>query len=288
LSASPARTGFLLMAASSLLFSLMSAAVRMASEVPAHTLSFIRFAFGAAVVLTLVAAGRAHLRTGNPRFLFWRGLLGGLAVYLFYLAICKVGLAKGTVLSYTYPIFVPVFGALVLRERVRLNVGIGILVAFVGVYLIVSPGNMLQVTRYDAAGLLSGVFSASAIVCIKRLRETDSPFVIFLSQCVFGMLLVGVPAVQSGFDFPARLLPALAGVALFAVTAQLLMTYSYKLVPATSGSLMGYLTPVFNVALGVAAFNEKLGHTGVVGCVLVLAVSLYITLVGAQPPEPRS
>jgi len=66
------------------------------------------------------------------------------------------------------------------------------------------------------------------------------------------------------------------------------MTYSYRLVPAASGSLMGSLTPVFNVLIGVVAFGEKLGHTGVLGCVLVLAVSLYITVTGGQPPGTRS
>ena len=96
---SSTRTGFALMALSALFFSLMSASVRLADAVPAHTLAFVRFAFGAAVVLLLGVTGRARLRSRNKPFLIGRGLLGGMAVYLFYLAICKVGLAKGTVLA---------------------------------------------------------------------------------------------------------------------------------------------------------------------------------------------
>lgn len=275
---SSTRTGFLLMATASLLFAVMSALVRFASDLPVHTLAFFRFAFGAVVILGLAAVRVVRLRMVNRSFLFWRGVLGGMAVYLYYLAICKVGLAKGTVLSYTYPIFVPLFGAVVLRERVSLRVGLAVPVAFFGVYLIASPGNVLTFNRYDVAALMCGVLSASAVVCIKRLRETDSPQVIFLSQCVFGMTLVGWPAAKSGLGGPLALLPVLLGIGLFSVAAQLLMTYSYKLVPATSGSLLGYLTPLFNVLIGVVVFGEKLGVNGLAGCLLVLVVSVYVSL----------
>lgn len=270
------------MAVASLLFSLMATCVRYASDLPATALSFYRFGFGVVVVLGLALAGRARLRTRNWQFLFARGLLGGIAVYLYYVAICKVGLAKGTVLSYTFPVFVPLFGVVLLKERVPVNIAACIPIAFAGVYLIVSPERLTEVTRYDLAAILCALCSAAAVVCIKRLRETDAPYVIFLSQSAFGVAMVSYPALRAGLSVPISLLPALLGIGLFAVAAQLLMTYSYKLVPATSGSLMGYLTPVFNVLIGVLAFGEKLGAHGMIGCVIVLGVSLYITLAGRE------
>jgi len=285
---STTRSGLLLMAGSAALFSLMSTAVRLAAGVPSHTLAFYRFAFGALVVLTLAAGGVTRLRTGNLRFLLWRGGLGGVAVYLFYLAICKVGLAKGTLLANSYPIFVPVFGALVLKERLPLRVALAVAVALFGIYLLFQPIDFPTVTRYDVLALLGGITAAAAVVCIKKLRETDSPYIIFLSQSVFGVALVALPVAHTGFAVPARLIPVVLAVCVLSVAAQLLMTYSYRLVPAASGSLMGSLTPVFNVLIGVVAFGEKLGHTGVLGCVLVLAVSLYITVTDGQPPGTRS
>ena len=156
------------MAVASLFFALMSATVRFANDLPVHTLAFFRFAFGA-VVIALLAAGRViELRLVNRRFLFWRGLLGGMAVYLYYLAICRVGLAKGTVLSYTYPIFVPLFGAVVLRERVPLRVAAAIPAAFFGVY---GFGDRTQsgALEDEALGIAPGEAVSALMVEVYRL-----------------------------------------------------------------------------------------------------------------------
>jgi hypothetical protein len=39
------------------------------------------------------------------------------------------------------------------------------------------------------------------MVAIKKLRETDSPDMNYLAQCVFGLFIVGYPTATSSFAF---------------------------------------------------------------------------------------
>ena len=104
---------------SSVLFSVMSLGIRLADGADSFLTSFVRFAVGIAVVGSLALAGRVRLYFVNLPWLLLRGVTGSVAVYTSFLAIEKLGIARGSVLSYTYPLFAAVGGAIFLKERVR-------------------------------------------------------------------------------------------------------------------------------------------------------------------------
>ena len=78
------------------------------------------------------------------------------------------------------------------------------LVSFIGIWLVVNPGTIASIGVEELLALLGGVLSGVAVVAIKKLRETDSPYIIYLAQCVFGLLVVGWPTVTSSFISPCR------------------------------------------------------------------------------------
>ena len=82
-------------------------------------------------------------------------------------------------------------------------------------------------------------------------------------------------ATDPGFRWGA-LNSLLLGIGIVATIAQLTMTWAYKHVSATEGSLMAFLTPVLNVILGVVVFGEKMHLTTVAGSALVLGCCGYV------------
>jgi drug/metabolite transporter (DMT)-like permease len=102
--------------------------------------------------------------------------------------------------------------------------------------------------------------------------------VIYLSQCVFGVLVIGFPAATSSFAFPPFMWIILLSIGCLATTAQLMMTEAYAHVSATEGSLLTFLVPVFNVALGVLVFGETMRPLALAGSVSVLACCAYVAL----------
>ena len=268
--------GMLVMAASSVLFAAMSMLVPLAKGASTSVVTAARFITGILIITGFAASGITRLTAKNRLWLIVRGVIGAASVYLFFRAIVTLGLGKGTILNHTYPIFAALLAPLMLRERLHLDVLAAIGVSFVGIYLVLNPGNILSVGIEDLLALLGGALSGVAVVAIKKLRETDSPYMIYLAQCVFGMLVVAYPTATGSFAFTSITWLTLLGIGLLATAAQLLMTWAYKHVPATEGSLLAFLVPVLNVILGVIVFSETMSPATIAGSALVFVSCVYV------------
>jgi drug/metabolite transporter (DMT)-like permease len=86
---------------------------------------------------------------------------------------------------------------------------------------------------------------------------------------------------------PANLIPAaigigggfiLLGIGVAAAIGQLLMTYSYKALPVSQGSIIMLVTPVANIIVGMAVFGESITLVTGLGMLLVLASCTLISL----------
>lgn len=264
------------MAASSVLFSAMSLLIPLTRSVNTSLVASARFVTGIVVILGLALAGFTRIKPVNRWWLIVRGLIGATSVYFFYRGITMLGLGKGTVLNYTYPVFAALLAPLMLKEKLSWDVVAAVLVSFVGIALVVNPGRLNAIGVEELLALLGGVLSGIAVVAIKKLRETDTSYVIYLAQCVFGLLVVGWPTITSSFGFSGQIWLILLGVGILATAAQLAMTWAYKHVPATEGSLLGFLVPVLNVLLGVLVFGETMRVSTVAGSALVLICCGYV------------
>jgi drug/metabolite transporter (DMT)-like permease len=205
-----------------------------------------------------------------------RGVIGASSVYFFYRGIMMLGLGKGTILNYTYPVFAALLAPLLLKEKLSWDVLAAVVLSFAGIWLVVSPASIASIGVEDLLALFGGILSGVAVVAIKKLRETDSPSVIYLAQCVFGLLVVGWPTATSSFAFAGREWLILLGIGALATGAQLAMTWAYKHVPATEGSLLGFLVPVLNVVLGVIVFGELMRPSTLAGSAIVLLCCGYV------------
>ncbi len=274
--------GLLAMAASSILFSGMSVLVPFARPASTFLIASSRYVTGIVAVMGLALLGFTRLRVSNWPWIVVRGLFGAVAVYLTYYGIVEIGLGMGTVLNYTYPVFAAILAPLLLRERLTLDVAAAALLSFFGIFLVVDPlssgGLAASNTVPTLLTLAGGVTSAVAVVAVKKLRETESSAVIYLSQCVFGILVTGYPMAAGSFRFPAPVWAILLAIGVIATIAQLLMTSAYRHVPAAEGSLLAFLTPVINALLGALIFGESFRPRALAGSLAVLAACLYVGL----------
>jgi drug/metabolite transporter (DMT)-like permease len=282
--------GMLVMAVSSLLFSAMSLLIPYARAAGTYVLASARFLTGGLIILIMGLSGLIRLRPVNWPWLVVRGLFGAVSVYLFYYGILKIGLGMGTILNNTYPVFAALLAPVILRDKLKPDVLAVVVVSFIGICLIVDPEGIMGV--FGAGGsraplfgnldsllaLLGGVLASVAVVAVKKLHETDTSPMIFLAQCVFGMLVFGYPTATASFTFDPRLWILLALIGVLATASQLVMTYAYKHVPATEGSILSFITPVVNVILGVILFGETMHPLAIAGSCVVLGGCVYVAL----------
>jgi len=264
------------MEASSVLFSLMSVLIPFTHGVSASIIASARFVVGIIAILGIALVTRTRLVAVNKWWLVARGIIGASSVYLLFRGIMNLGLGQGTILNYTYPIFASLLAPVMIKEKLTWDVLAAGIVSFFGIWLVVSPGPISSINVETLLALLGGVLSGIAVVAIKKLRETETPSIIYLAQCVFGLLVVGWPTATSSFGFAGMEWVILLGIGIVATAAQLAMTWAYKHVRATEGSLLAFLTPVLNVLLGVLVFGEQMKPMTLAGSALVLACCGYI------------
>lgn len=281
--------GILWMVSSSILFSIMAVLVRYANSsyyLSGWKTSEIRFTVCIILISALAFSRKYPLRFVNRSWLASRGIFGGAAVCIFFFSINKIGMAKATVLTFTYPLWAAALSPLVFKKPVSKGLWIAIITAFVGLCLIVIPrGGITSVSAMDMLALFGGLLSGWAILSIKKLHETDSSRAILFSQCFFGLMFAIVPSFREGYSFPAGAWAVLVLIGLVAAAAQLQMTHAYKYVGAAEGSLISILNPVLNVFLGVVFFKEPLTLRVVTGCVIVMICCLYAAVPGRYEME---
>jgi drug/metabolite transporter (DMT)-like permease len=284
--------GAALIVGSSAAFAGMSVLVKQVSSlgIDTYKTTLFRFVIGLALLSTAAMFGKIRLVFVNGRLLFLRGLLGGIVVFLFFLTISNVGIAKGTVLTYTSPIFAGLFSVFLLKEHIGLGKWLAIGVAIAGIYLVAASKaggvSWTSFGLYELLGITAGVLSGLIKCLIKKLHATDTSYSIFFAQCAVGIWVVVVPAnlvpCEIGYVGGALLL----GVGVLAAVGQLICTEGYRHLPVSLASLLELSLLVFNLVLGVLIYREPLSLVGLIGSGMVLASCAAVIQMNRRPPSP--
>jgi len=275
--------GIVLILASTAAFCLMSGLVRYASDIDPYKTTLFRFIVGLGILGTAALLGKIKLRFVNGPLLLFRGLTGGIAILIFFFSISKLGVGKGTVLIYSFPIFGSIFSSIFLKEKIGAIRFGAILMAFAGIYLLAADNGqgllLLGVLgKYELIAIFGAMLGGLALVSVKKLHDTDSSYAIYFAQCVIGLWVVVVLAniVSCSIGISGGLLLVAIGAA--STVGQLLSTEGFRYLPVATGSLLGMLVPVLNYLLGVAAFGEAISWRSIVGSATILGSCVVVLL----------
>ena len=239
----------------------------------------VRFGIGLLIV-TPIYLPKGYLRPAqlirNPD-LIMRGVLGGIGVYLFYTTVPYLGAGVATFISTTYVVMAPLMAWAWLGERFTLAQGILTTMAMVGMFFMsgmggVSPPPLL----YVGLGFTGAVLAAMVVVYIRKLTRTEHGSTIYAAQCFFGLLICAGPGVIQ-FSSAAPSASDLTGLIISGIAAsvgQLLMTFSYKYLTVSEGSLIMLCAPVIIMVGGIGLFGESITLPQGVGAGLILTASM--------------
>jgi drug/metabolite transporter (DMT)-like permease len=277
--------GILLTLGSVVFFALMAVLVKATPHVSSYQTTFFRFAIGLGIVGILSLFGIIQLKFNDRKGLFWRGFVGGIAVYLFYLAILKLGVGKGSVYVYSYPIFATLFSMLILKEKVERAKFVVIFISFAGLILLSlggGIGSLAGIGFYELVAIAGSVTTGLAVVFVKKLHDSDNSYAIFFSQCIVGfwMFLVPSGATQSQGNITELFL--LVSVGVVATIGQLFMTEGYRYVNVATGSLLQSMVPVFNLFSGWLIFDEHFTPLELTGAFIIVSSCFALVLINLR------
>lgn len=241
--------------------------------------SCARFVVGLAVVAVVYRRDwqPAHLWR-NPR-LIERGLLGGIGVYLTYLCVVKLGAGRATFINNTYVIWGALLAAWLLREKLRPSLLIGGILALAGLALITNIFSTSSAPGlYDGLAVLSALISAWVVVTIRQLHATEHSSTIFAAQCLYGLVLCGIPAILQLQPISGLGLAVTAVASISAAIGQLAMTRAFRDLSVAEGSLLQMLVPVGIAVGGVVFFQEHFMIHELIGAALILGGTAFTAL----------
>lgn len=246
-----ARRGAAVLSLSALCFGLLGGLIQhLSHSLPTPTLVFFRNFLGFLFLLPLVGRlGFRRLATRRWKDHLIRSLAGLGSMALSFYSLARMPLADAMTLGYTAPLFMPLIARWRLGEGVPRYGGRLMGLGFLGVWLILKPGQ--GVFRWVAlAALGSGFLAAVAQVGIRGLTQTEpSVRIVFY----FGLIATAVSAVPfvAGHSWPsAAFWPGLLLMGGLATLAQLLLTAGYRRLMPTRGG------PLMYIAVAVAALLD--------------------------------
>jgi drug/metabolite transporter (DMT)-like permease len=242
-------------------------------------ISCTRFVVGLALIYAL------YCREFKPRHLVrhptlvLRGLAGGLSVYGYYLTVVHLGAGRATFINNTYVIFGAILAVIILGERFRPALALGGVAALAGLALITNAfGPGAHADRYDLLAVFVALASAYVVITIRQLHATEHTATIFAAQCVYGLLICGVPAALHPDPLSLLAWTLTLGAGLFAGIGQIAMTRSFRDLPVAEGSLLQMLVPLGTAIGGVVFFSEHFALYELAGAALILGGTAFTAL----------
>jgi len=285
--------GILFMLASALISALNGAMTKILSEdISALEIVFFRNIIGVGLVLYALRHTPPILKGGKFHLLFTRGLLGFVAMILFFYTITVIPLGEAITLNKTSPLFVALLAYYLLGEKINIRVTTALFVGFLGVVFITQPFGM-SFSYAHIFGVLGGFFAAAAYTTIKKIKDIYDSRVIVLSFVGVGSLLpillfLIAPYVDApdaiAFLFPQFIVPMsiklwslILFMAAISTLSQWLLTKAYSSSQLSVIGVIGYTNIPFAIGFGYLLGDSFPNSMSQIGIALIVVGGILVS-----------
>ena len=235
------------------------------------------------LVSTLVAKKQTVFKTYNLKNILIAFGLGFLGAFLYYLLLyfgyAKIGGLEVLSIQYTWPIFVVIFSALLLKEGLTWKSILSCVIGFVGVLVVITKGDFGQLhfanIFVDIVVLFAaGVFGLFSVLSKKvNFEPFTATTLFFLSATVFSFLSM---IIFSSFKLPSSnsIIPIIVNGALINGLSYVLWLRGLSFAKASLTAPLVFITPILAAVLIVIFFKEQFLPVYIVGLLCVVIAGL--------------
>ncbi len=273
---------------------IMAAMIKLAHEAQIHIVEqiFYRFAFGLPPLAIWIAVTRNFRpwHTQRPLAHLARGALGITTMALGFGALAYLPLAEAAVIGFAAPFFSVVLSALILSEPVGRHRWSAVAIGFLGVLIVMQPGDTALPTMGLVLALLNAFSVAVVMVTIRQIGRTDSTPTSVLWFSGFSLIASGLlmPAFATRHDLAEWLILLVLGLA--GGLGQLLTTASLRFAPVSAVVPFDYTQLLWAVLLGWVIWQTQPSATTWAGAAVIIASGLYTLYrehkLGREKPPP--
>lgn len=223
-----------------------------------------------------IAGKSTQLKPKNNKAHLWRGLIGFLAPFSFFLGITHIPLTDAVVIFFSSIFFITLLSGTYLGEKVGVHRWGSVIVGFVGVLLVIGPTGGGSFKGY--ALVLAGSAAYSVLfVSGRRLSatETVASLVISYNMCVGCVSLLLLPWFWT--ELSIALVLRIVVLALFALAGHYLVTLAFSRAEASLLAPFEYSCVIWAIAFDLLVWKLYPAPVTLFGALIIIASGLYIT-----------
>lgn len=239
-------------------------------------IGFFRYSLGVVLLLPLfIGLGIEGLKTQRLGLHVTRALIAGTGQVAVFYSVIHLMLADATAISFSRPLFMTILAVVFLREVVGWRLWTATVVGFVGVLVVVRPGD----SGIDPAwlvGLGSAFLFSIGLIVIRRLGTTEPPTRILFYYHVLGTLMIAGPAFWVWKTPTPHEFFMLFMIGVMTTAAMTCFVRGFVIGEASILGPMEYTRLVYAAILGYVVFAEVPGMWTWIGSAVIVASAIYI------------
>ncbi|MDU3336174.1 DMT family transporter [Paraclostridium bifermentans] len=260
-------------------FAMMSAFIKLSGDLPSIQKTFFRNLVSCIIAFSLILKYKesAFGSKENRKILILRSIFGTLGIILNFYAIDRLVLSDANMLNKLSPFFVIIFSAIFLKEKIKSNQAIAVIIAFIGALFIIKPTLNFAIIPY-VAGILGAIFAAAAYTCLRVLGGKEKFYTVVFFFSLFSTVSIFPFAIMAYKSMTIIQFVYLVLGGVFASIGQFGVTLAYKYAPAKEISIFDYSNIIFSAIISILVFNVIPDKYSFIGYIIIFSASYYMFL----------
>jgi drug/metabolite transporter (DMT)-like permease len=227
------------------------------------------------VIVMFVAMRHRGVEYRTERFALHvrRGILGFVALMMFFYTMAGLPLATAVTLNYTSPLYMALLLMFFARERPTLVLTWSVILGFAGAVLLLRPTLSSDQWWPGLIGLASGGVSALTYFNVRGLVKAGEPELrVVFYYALFSALGSLALTLPHGFNpLNRESVGPMIGVAIFGTLGQVFLTWAYGKGKTMVTATLSYSGIVFSSVLGIWIWGDVLAWTSWLAIAIIIA-----------------
>lgn len=247
----------------------------LAQQVHPFVIVFFRSVFGLMVVMPWIFAGRRKIRSHYRLMHLLRAAMKIVALACFFFAFASAPLADVTAIMFTAPIFLTLGGWVFFGEEYSSGRLIAVLAGFVGVLIVIGPGEGAMSWALIYA-LIGSAVTAAIQLMLKMMAKHDSTQTLVSWNLVVMVPLAALPAFYFWTTPTPYQLGLLAAQGILGALTMSLMTRALSLADASLIAPLDFVRLPIVAVFAFLFFDELAGIETWIGASLIFLSTLIV------------
>mgnify|MGYP006083269827 FL=1 len=250
----------------------------LSEDYPVTQVTWTRFFFHAIWLLPMIVWQKAKLFSvpEKPKLQLLRGVSLTLATLFFFAAIVTNDIPEALTLLFISPLVVAILSPFILGERFDLFIGVGVLIGFIGVIVVLQPDS----EQFDPTllfALVAGFCYALYIIITKKLSFRAPPVLTLFYSAIVGIVIMSLIVVPywTTPDLKGVLMGAAMGF--FAAASHFMIIKAFEFASASELSPFNYFEIVVAIILSYLVFGVLPNVQAILGLIIIILSGLYVS-----------